>query len=223
LLAQPGCSDASVEHTSGTVGYADPLYIRTGVVTEGSEVYSFGMVLLELLTRRPPALQHVSGRIEYQFVHLEGELSRVKAMLDPRAMWPVIVSTGLGELALRCISKQEVNRPSFINIVKQLRQLITRKSQLVSERYATRTSSGSATRTSSRGEERPFLNSRADAIVGRRCAGSTTASIGCAGTASCPTRLYPAGKATLGSTGEPRKTKASGVEYNSNCQFKPFL
>lgn len=124
LLAQPGCSDASVEHTSGTVGYADPLYIRTGVVTEGSEVYSFGMVLLELLTRRPPALQHVSGRIEYQFVHLEGELSRVKAMLDPRAMWPVIVSTGLGELALRCISKQEVNRPSFINIVKQLRQLI---------------------------------------------------------------------------------------------------
>lgn len=39
-----------VEHTSGTIGYADPLYINTSRVTEASEVYSFGMVSLEVLT-----------------------------------------------------------------------------------------------------------------------------------------------------------------------------
>ena len=43
-----------VEHTSGTIGYADPLYINTSVVTEKSEIYSFGMVTLEIMTGRPP-------------------------------------------------------------------------------------------------------------------------------------------------------------------------
>lgn len=33
-----------VEHTSGTIGYADPLYINSSIVTERSESYSFGMV-----------------------------------------------------------------------------------------------------------------------------------------------------------------------------------
>merc|ERR1719161_3012680 len=40
---------------AGTFGYACPTYIETGVVSEASEVYSFGMVMVELLTARPPA------------------------------------------------------------------------------------------------------------------------------------------------------------------------
>merc|ERR1719352_2115691 len=40
---------------SGTPGYACPIYSKTGRVTEGSEVYSFGMVLIELLTGLAPA------------------------------------------------------------------------------------------------------------------------------------------------------------------------
>merc|ERR550532_216716 len=87
LLAQPNCNSRMVEQTSGTIGYADPIYIRTSKVTEHSEVYSFGMVLLEILTRRMPALQHSSGRIEYQFAHIKGELSRIQAMIDLRGLW----------------------------------------------------------------------------------------------------------------------------------------
>ncbi|CAK0805497.1 unnamed protein product, partial [Prorocentrum cordatum] len=91
----------------GTIGYADPLYIRTGHVTERSEVYSFGMVLLETLTRRPPALQHANGRIEYQFSHLDGELANVRAMVDKRGEWPPQLADEVGSLALRCTHKQE--------------------------------------------------------------------------------------------------------------------
>ncbi|XP_037471803.1 wall-associated receptor kinase 2-like, partial [Triticum dicoccoides] len=36
----------------GTRGYWDPMYFRTGRLTEKSNVYSFGVVLLELLTRK---------------------------------------------------------------------------------------------------------------------------------------------------------------------------
>ncbi|EER05959.1 serine-threonine protein kinase, plant-type, putative [Perkinsus marinus ATCC 50983] len=57
-----------VQQCSGTIGYADPAYINTSVVTEKTEVYSFGMVLIELLTARPPAVQDPStGQILYNF------------------------------------------------------------------------------------------------------------------------------------------------------------
>lgn len=36
----------------GTIGYIDPEYARTSRLTEKSDVYSYGIVLLELLTRR---------------------------------------------------------------------------------------------------------------------------------------------------------------------------
>lgn len=83
-LAEPNQRSLRVRETSGTLGYADPLYIREGVVTEKSEVYSLGMVLLEVLTGRPPALQHPNGHIEYQFSHLNGDIPKLMAMVDPR-------------------------------------------------------------------------------------------------------------------------------------------
>ena len=38
-----------MENISGTPGYACQDYVKTGKVSEKSEVYSFGMVLMELL------------------------------------------------------------------------------------------------------------------------------------------------------------------------------
>ncbi|CAJ1420580.1 unnamed protein product [Effrenium voratum] len=50
-----GGSQVKVKTISGTPGYACPIYASTGQVTEFSEVYSFGMVILEVLTSIPPA------------------------------------------------------------------------------------------------------------------------------------------------------------------------
>jgi serine/threonine protein kinase len=36
----------------GSIGYMDPLFVRSGRITPKSDVYSFGVVLLELITRK---------------------------------------------------------------------------------------------------------------------------------------------------------------------------
>lgn len=44
-----------VKRAEGTPGYADPLYTHNLTVTYETEVFSFGMLLLELLAGQPPA------------------------------------------------------------------------------------------------------------------------------------------------------------------------
>ena len=126
LLAQPR-QGVRVEQCSGTLGYADPLYISSSVVTEKSEVYSFGMVLLEVLTGRPPAVQHpVTGQIQYVYSHLAGDIRGVLAMLQTRAGWPPDLAQRMARLAVACIDKAESNRPVFVHVVARLRDLVSR-------------------------------------------------------------------------------------------------
>lgn len=128
LLAQQHQKQMAVAETSGTIGYADPLYIRTGVVTEQSEVYSFGMVMLELMTGRPPALQHPSGRIQFQFEHLRSNLRNLMPMVDARAKWPPLMVEKFGTLALQCIHDQDKTRPTFRDVLSNLRAWLRDKS-----------------------------------------------------------------------------------------------
>lgn len=118
-------SEHKVKQASGTIGYACPYYIQRGVVTEGSEVYSFGMVMIELLCNAPPACSGPNpGEILYLVNHLQGSVSRCVGMADPKANWPPAIATKLAELAMSCVSMNEQARPKFVQIVKQIRGLI---------------------------------------------------------------------------------------------------
>mmetsp|Transcript_7948 Transcript_7948/g.17655 ORF Transcript_7948/g.17655 Transcript_7948/m.17655 type:complete len:814 (+) Transcript_7948:96-2537(+) len=122
-----------VKQASGTIGYCCPLYVQRGLVTEGSEVYSFGIVLLELLTARQPAYMAPGpdGQQQYQFLvsYLQGDPHMTVSLADALAQWPQSVAYQVADLALRCIDMTEESRPAFTAIVQALRALRDADSQ----------------------------------------------------------------------------------------------
>jgi serine/threonine protein kinase len=75
----------------GTIGYIDPEYARTSRLNEKSDVYSYGIVLLELLTGKKPVdnernLHHLVTILQSPaFVQLE------VAFLNLISLWIPIV------------------------------------------------------------------------------------------------------------------------------------
>ena len=118
-----------VQQVLHTPGYADPLYIKTGIIKETSEVYSMGMVLLEVLTGKPPATRTPDGLgLDYTFAHLSRDVRLLQDMVDRRGLWPPAIVEGVGGLACACIDTYEARRPTFMQIVSALR-LIRRGEQ----------------------------------------------------------------------------------------------
>ncbi|CAH8384713.1 unnamed protein product [Eruca vesicaria subsp. sativa] len=92
----------------GTLSYMDPEYQRTGMISCKSDVYSFGMIVLQLLTAKPPiALTH--------FVEsaMDSEDEFFKILDQKAGNWPVEETRELTSLALCCTELRGKDRPDL--------------------------------------------------------------------------------------------------------------
>lgn len=91
----------------GTFTYMDPELLATGELTPKSDIYSFGIILLRLLTGKPAL--GITKEVEYALA--KGDLNFI---LDPSAGdWPFVQAEQLARMALRCCDMTGKNRPDL--------------------------------------------------------------------------------------------------------------
>ncbi|KAL5550404.1 hypothetical protein UlMin_000580 [Ulmus minor] len=105
----------------GTPGYLDLEYFLTHKLTEKSDVYSLGVVFLELLTGLPPIFH---GRNIVREVHIECEAGRMLSILDRSVgSYNSECVKKFMDLALKCSEYEPRGRPLMFEIVRELENL----------------------------------------------------------------------------------------------------
>lgn len=131
-LAKDG-PDAGQTHVStqimGTMGYLDPRYAETGQLTVKSDVYAYGVVLLELLTGKKAMGISPGGKPKTLTAWARPLLNKgrpdLESLVDPNLIdpFPEKVARTLAISAKHCIQDDTNMRPMMSDIVDTLRPL----------------------------------------------------------------------------------------------------
>lgn len=115
---------------AGTIGYIDPKYYNTDWLTEYSDVYSFGIFLMVILTGRPAFIDSDGDR-QHLLSYVKGlyENGKVDEVIDPM----MVKDTTSGQrvqvemciaLALSCCAEEDEDRPKMIHVAKEIKRII---------------------------------------------------------------------------------------------------
>ena len=110
-LVPPSVADTVTQYrmtsAAGTFCYIDPEYQQTGMLGVKSDIYSLGIIFLQLLTASPPmGLTHHVGRAI--------EKGTFADMLDPKVSgWPVEDALSLAKIGIRCAELRRRDRPDL--------------------------------------------------------------------------------------------------------------
>ncbi|PIA31553.1 hypothetical protein AQUCO_04900093v1, partial [Aquilegia coerulea] len=125
-LAKSGCN-AITMHIVGTQGYIAPEYLADGIVTTKMDVFSFGVVLLELITGREAISEE--GKVLWFNVDkiLEGG-EEIKQLRLKQWMDEVLIDENCSlegvmnvmTVAIACLQNDPSRRPSMVDIVYTL-------------------------------------------------------------------------------------------------------
>ncbi|CAI9102086.1 OLC1v1000288C1 [Oldenlandia corymbosa var. corymbosa] len=113
----------------GTYGYAAPDYIETGHLTAKSDVWSFGVVLYEMLTGRR-SLERNRPKSEQKLLEwvkmYPANNRRFGVIMDPRleSQYSLSAARAVAKLADSCLVKSARDRPNMSEVVEKLKQII---------------------------------------------------------------------------------------------------
>ncbi|XP_048128573.1 probable serine/threonine-protein kinase PIX13 isoform X2 [Rhodamnia argentea] len=112
----------------GTYGYAAPEYVATGHLYVKSDVYGFGVVLLEFLTgmraldmKRPSEQQNLVDWTK----PILSQRGKLKNLIDPRMEGQYSFKAALqtAQLILKCLFTEPRHRPSMTEVVETLERI----------------------------------------------------------------------------------------------------
>jgi serine/threonine protein kinase len=107
----------------GSPGYVDPYYLRTGLFSKKTDVYSFGVLILEVITGLPAVGSDGQNLMVQILPNIEGGL---QDLLDPKlkSEYDIDEAIQMSALAVRCTRPQPGLRPSMAEIRTIMREKV---------------------------------------------------------------------------------------------------
>ncbi|URE18381.1 STYKc [Musa troglodytarum] len=120
-------------HVLGTQGYVAPEYALTGNLTTKSDVYSYGVVLLELLTGRVPvdmSRPPGEGVLASWALPLLSDREKIVQIMDPalEGQYSVKDAVQVAAIAAMCVKAEADYRPLMADVVHSLLPLVRNRS-----------------------------------------------------------------------------------------------
>ncbi|CAD6269201.1 unnamed protein product [Miscanthus lutarioriparius] len=129
-LSKPAVDGSHVSSiVRGTVGYLDPEYYISQQLTEKSDIYSFGVILLELISGHEPISNDNFGLncrniVAWARSHIES--GNIHAIVDEsldrgydlQSVWKI------AEVAIMCVKPKGAQRPPISEVVKEIQDAI---------------------------------------------------------------------------------------------------
>jgi len=112
-------------------------YYRSGSLNEKSDIFSFGIVLLELITGRPAIFK--GNKIMHILEWIRPELGRgeLSKILDPRLQGKFGANSGWRALgiAMACSASTSIQRPTMSVVIAELKQCLAIESPSDTETF----------------------------------------------------------------------------------------
>ncbi|XP_039774938.1 calmodulin-binding receptor-like cytoplasmic kinase 3 isoform X2 [Panicum virgatum] len=120
---EPGQSQIETD-VRGTAGYVDPEYLRTNHLTIKSDVFSYGILLLEILSGRRPieVRRGATERITVRWAFSKYNRGNVRDILDPMLTEAINkdILNRIFDLAFQCVAPTREDRPHMKEVVERL-------------------------------------------------------------------------------------------------------